>query len=587
MNKFVKLKPYFTLFVGLILLNLNIKAQEVIYLHTDKNDYISGETIQFKAYLAIISPGQNTDVSKIIYFQLTGYDKIEISGLRANVENGICIGQINIPDTLKTGYYYLSAFTNRMRNYPVETYFNRKVFITRQNDDKLDSIYDFSITNERNVMNDSMQKSNNNSANCKIYTNKYSYHPGEKIKLSIVIDSLINRSGLTNLSVSVREQSPFEDTCSTKSIISFYDYIQDEWKFLRQNKYLSLSGHLTENEGYILKGQVTGKTNNIPLSSVTVLLSSSDSIPDLQYYTTNQDGEFYYQIKNKYDNKNLFLQLNDSVNAYRNYEFKIDEKRIFPGQVSKSKMNMNISEKTYLENSQKLVLINKIYNPANQDLSRKSIEKSHEPRYPFFGMVDQIILPSDYEELANFMEMTKNYITIVKFKKNAYGYNLNIIDDETKLMQEENALFLLNSIPIFDYNALNDIEGKAIQRIELKRKHVLYGKLNFHGVISILTDPKLASKIYSELGLPSISNHVMKYSGEIPVNHNESQESQLNRIPDFRQILYWNPEVILNDGNETNIEFSASEYRTKYNIDVQGITSDNKLVFSRSTIEVK
>jgi hypothetical protein len=587
MNKFVKLGPNLIIFIIILVINLNINAQEILYLHTDKSDYISGETIQFKSYLLKNNTQQLSNSSTVIYFQLTGYNKIEFSDLRANIENGIGKGQFYISDSLKTGYYYLSAYTNCMRNYPIETYFNKKIFITNQNDDKLDSIIDYSIIENHNLQNFLVTSSFNNSTACKITTDKYSYKPGEKIKLNIKLDSIIHVTGITSLSVSVNEQSPFEDTIYTSNIINHLTSVNNEWKKLLDNNYCSSGKYIAEKKAYIFKGQVLSKTNQSPLTNVTVLLSTPDSISNLQYYTTGQDGVFYFQLNKYYDNKLLFLQLNDSIAVYKNYIFKIDDKKIDTPKFFKSILNMNISERIYLENSQKLALVSKIYNPINQQKDSETIVKIKEPRFPFFGIPDETIKPSEYEELSDFNEMTQNYIRLVKLKKNTDGFKLNMLDFENKLMQEKNALLLVNSIPVFSYDVLEALKANTIQKIEMKYRHIIYGILNFYGVLSIWIDQKLASNIYSNIEIPCFKNKVMTYSGEFFSRTNKSQEIQSNKLPDFRQVLYWNPELILDEKNESNIEFNASEFKTKYNIEVQGITADNKMVFSRRTIEVK
>jgi hypothetical protein len=583
MFRIAKIKKNHFIFLCLVLISLKIQAQESVFVHTDKSDYISGEIIQFKAYLVNNCSQEISNISKVMYFQLTGYSGIELSGLRANIENGTCKGQIKLPNSLKTGHYFLSAYTNRMRNYPIKACFNKKILIINQNDKKLDSIVDFSITSENNFQNQSFEPISKNSKVCKIAIDKKVHNPGEKIKLKIKIDSLINKTGLINLSVSITELSPFDDTTATSNIIGYLNENNTLWNSLKIDNKNELSSFITEKKAYIFSGKVLDKITNSGINNVTVLISTPDSVPNLQYYTTAADGAFYFQLNKYYDNREIFLQLKDSKSANKNYYFKIDDKKIQLSQISNSLLNLNNLERTYIENSQKLVLINKIYETKKQ-IKNVYPADTVRPLYSFYGVPDDVLLPSNYETMNNFSEMTRNYLWSIKFKKGVGGYKINMMDYETKELQNKDALLLINSIPIFNFDVVEPLNSLSIKKIETKSRHIIYGKLNLYGVASIVLDEKIASSIFSGLQIQTYENEVMVYD-HLP--NYMAQTNEQNKIPDFRQILYWNPEIIPDDKNEMDIEFTASAYKSKYSIVVQGIASGNIPVFISSIIEIK
>jgi hypothetical protein len=584
-NMFRKVKIKYHLFIiaSLMVMCLNINAQEIVFVHTDKSDYITGETIRFKAYLVNSGKQQLSYNSKIIYFQITGFNRIELSGLRANIENGVCKGQIKLPDSIKTGYYFLSAYTNCMRNDPIKSCFNKKIFITNQNDKNLDSFIDFSITDKRNFQNQIFAPKSINSAICKITTDKKEYHPGEKIELKIKIDSLENKTGITNLSVSIAELSPFDDTTCTGNINGYVDETSALLNLLKNDNKSKMSNFIAEKKNCIFSGKVLNKKNNSPINNVTVLLSTPDSVSNLQYYTTASKGAFYFLLDKYYDNRAIFLQLKDSNSVNKNYYFKIDDKIIHPMPISNSLLNMNILERMYLENSQKIALINKIYETKNQNTNIHPSDIVR-PIYPFYGVPDDVLIPADYEVMNNFSEMTRNYLWSVKFKKGEEGFRINMVDYEIKELQELDALLLINSIPIFNPKVIEPLNTSSIKKIETKNRHIIFGKLNLFGVVSLILNEKLASSIFSGLQIQTFENNVMIYDN---MPNYMPQAIKSNKLPDFRQILYWNPEIILDDINEMDIEFNASEYKAKYSIVVQGIASGNIPVFARGIIEIK
>jgi hypothetical protein len=90
--------------------------REEIYVHTDRNEYISGEDIWFNIYL-IDRQSQKPSPSKIAYFELLNPENRPIVQKKIWLDNGFGPGQIILPDTLSTGVYTIRAYTNWMKNF--------------------------------------------------------------------------------------------------------------------------------------------------------------------------------------------------------------------------------------------------------------------------------------------------------------------------------------------------------------------------------------------------------------------------------------------------------------------------------------
>jgi hypothetical protein len=196
-------------------------------------------------------------------------------------------------------------------------------------------------------------------------------------------------------------------------------------------------------------------------------------------------------------------------------------------------------------------------------------------------------VPGDFEPLPDFDEITRNILLNVNLKKEANKYKLTIIDYETNEVQDDNALLLINSVPVFQFGAIAPLNTSSIQKIELKKRCIVYGSLHFHGVLSISTTDKLAKSIYTDQAIPSFQNSVMKSKHSITKNKTEALEAKNKQIPDFRQNLYWNPELELDRTGTANVEFNTSDYKGKYIIQVQGISADQTPIHASYTIEVK
>jgi hypothetical protein len=91
--------------------------REEIFVHTDREEYISGEDLWLNIYLV---DGQSVNfslISKIAYFELLSPENKPVVQKRIRLDNGLGPGHIVIPDTLSTGTYTIRAYTNWMKNF--------------------------------------------------------------------------------------------------------------------------------------------------------------------------------------------------------------------------------------------------------------------------------------------------------------------------------------------------------------------------------------------------------------------------------------------------------------------------------------
>lgn len=96
-----------------------------LYVHLDKNNYLTNESIWFKAYMLTNAGLQN----KVLFVRLTDADKKIILSYQFPMYDIRAHGDILLPDTLKQGDYYFYAFTNTMVNFTPNQAFVQKIKI--------------------------------------------------------------------------------------------------------------------------------------------------------------------------------------------------------------------------------------------------------------------------------------------------------------------------------------------------------------------------------------------------------------------------------------------------------------------------
>ena len=103
--------------------------QEKIYIHTDKTFYLTGETIWLKAYLVDASFHKPIGVSSISYIEVLSKDMKPVLQAKIAMKKGFGNGYLVIPGFLNSGNYILRAYTNWMKNFSPDFYFEQPITI--------------------------------------------------------------------------------------------------------------------------------------------------------------------------------------------------------------------------------------------------------------------------------------------------------------------------------------------------------------------------------------------------------------------------------------------------------------------------
>jgi hypothetical protein len=103
------------------------RATEKIYIHFDKEYYVAGEIVWFKAYL--YSNGRPSTLSNNFYLQLINMDGNVISNKKYPVKGATVKGDIELPNTLSQGYYHIRALTPGMLNTNQDFFYSKNLYV--------------------------------------------------------------------------------------------------------------------------------------------------------------------------------------------------------------------------------------------------------------------------------------------------------------------------------------------------------------------------------------------------------------------------------------------------------------------------
>lgn len=107
----------------------NYAPQEKVFVHSDKGAYLTGEILWFKVYVVDGSYNKPFDLSKVAYVEVLDDALNPVMQAKVELRSGAGSGSLYIPVTLNNGNYHLRAYTNWMKNFSPDFYFDKKITI--------------------------------------------------------------------------------------------------------------------------------------------------------------------------------------------------------------------------------------------------------------------------------------------------------------------------------------------------------------------------------------------------------------------------------------------------------------------------
>lgn len=103
---------------------------EKLYLQTDKDNYVQGDTIWFKGYLVNADYLTPATRSGLLYVELDDVNNMYVTRMLVPLASGLTWGNIALKESdVPPGSYTLRAYTNWMRNFGEDYIFKKQVYV--------------------------------------------------------------------------------------------------------------------------------------------------------------------------------------------------------------------------------------------------------------------------------------------------------------------------------------------------------------------------------------------------------------------------------------------------------------------------
>jgi len=428
------------------------------------------------------------------------------------------------------------------------------------------------------------------------------FKPREEVKVQIGTFNEKQNAQDANLSVSVKQlfdfsKNSFTDIQQYMTISSDlagidYDFTHlDEqtidlimltagWRRFRWDNILNPDfkneiGHQPELNGHLIKGKVLARKSQQPASYVKAYLSIPGKKAQIYGGLSDKNGIIFFEPHDFYQKNQIVVQTkNDSLyqlsienpfsEDYMDWQwtdFKLEEK--FADQLNQRSVNVQVQNTYYGDKFRRSVL---------PDIDSTA----------FFGKPDATYYLDDYTRFPTMEDVMREYVANVWLRKNRNGYYFLVYDEPNKDVFRNSSLVLLDGVPIFNTDKIIDYDPLNVQKIDIVKRMYLHGLLTCEGIVSLTTYDGNLKDFPLDPRTLIIDYEGLQAKREFYMPDHYQQNSNL---PDFRTLLYWQPNINSNHG-KAKFEFFTSDQYGKFLIEVQGMTDDGRFGSEKIMIDV-
>ncbi len=539
-------------------------GQEKIFVHHNASVLMSGESLFYKFYTLNYKKEPST-ISKIGYielvnesFEVVAYQKIELN-------NGSAYGDIFISTSIPSGNYKLIAYTQWMKNWGIESFFQSDITIInpfRSNQKAiLPELLAISSINK-------ISKQKINSIGLKIDLDQIPFKNREKVSLTISSNDYDILNG--DYSIVVRKKEFLNSEIPQE--------VSNETKIPEKNPFF-----VPEMRGELLCGKIVGKDKLTLVENKKVALSILNTDYQLKVSSTDRDGNFCISITdNPLDKKGILQVLGDEDGDYK---IVLDEKSGIDYQkLSFKKFELNAGMKQAILNRS---IHNQIEN-AFYSVKPDTIKMPNK-RLPFYGNVGKTFELDDYTRFPSFKETLLEIITDAKITRRDSDKNSIVIAGIHENYNDGayKPLIVVDGIVVQDVESLIDYSAYKIKSITVVRDKYMIGSYVFAGIFDVITFEQDFAKSYKDARTKEIVlNTNVNQKIYFKQQYNTSVSENYSNIPDYRHQLYWNPEFIFS-APENSLDFYTSDVSGEFAISLVGFSKSGKLIHFEKIIEVK
>jgi hypothetical protein len=356
------------------------------------------------------------------------------------------------------------------------------------------------------------------------------------------------------------------------------------WQDLLKNTMPSFE-FLPEIDGHIINGRIVDTRSNAPAIDILTYLAVPGRKLHIYGSKSNSSGQVKFYTRDIFGPSELVVQ----TKFQQDSTYRIDISNPFSEKYSSSgSYDLNLSEKF------KSRILNQSVSSQVQTIFAGDKLKTFYPALTdssaFYIKSDKTYLLDNFVRFNTMEEVLREYVTEVPLmrQKDDFTILVRVKPHPNDFPRNVEPLILLDGVPVFDSGTkIIKYDPKKVRELEVVAKRYFLGPLMFNSILNFKTYKGNLPDFPLDTRATVMDYEGMQLKREFysPLYETEAKVSE--RLPDFRNVLYWSPDVKIDSNGKKTISFYTSDQENKYTVVVQGISPEGKLGSSKIEILVK
>lgn len=550
---------------GSDLLNLKKVPQEKAYVDHNGPLLFSGEYFYYTIHCFNSQTNNPTNISKIAYVALVNEAKEIVFEHKVKLEKGQGYGDFFVSTAITSGRYKLLGYTQWMKNAGLSQIFKDDIIIINPYMADQSALLDKTSSGISSASTEITSVSD--SSIITLRTEKATYLPREKVNLTIKNYKGTLGHGFYTIKVKRKEEI---DIPSSLNSVTYGNAYFNADKEIKQT--IGDSIFLPEQRGELIYGTVKNNASGLPTANIPVVISIPGKESLLKFSKTDQNGNFYAYFRKDRKNPMVVIQIQDQNESYSLEKGK--SKNIDLSALTFSDFSLSKKQAEYIKNRSVLNQLENQFFGSKPD----SLLQSN-PIDIFNGGIPEVIILDEYTRFPTLEETLVEVVKFVGFRKaNTSDAYIRIGQDFKSYDETYNdfpAIVLIDGVFIPNHEQIRTYNARKIEQISLTRDQFRLGQKEYQGIISIET-----------IDGNFLENYTAKNSLTVPfdqpiakknyfVQTYQPDDISFNRIPDYRRMLYWNPNLNIQESSY-DFAFFTSDIEGTYEVILNGFTSYGK-----------
>ena len=351
-----------------------------------------------------------------------------------------------------------------------------------------------------------------------------------------------------------------------------------KWEDISQNK-TPVFKFAPEYNGHIITGKIIDTRTNTPAKNITAYLSVPGLRTQFANYLSNDSGEVKFELKDFYNSTEIIAQTKQPDSFYR-----VDITDPFSeNHTADLLLPYTLPQYPNTLKAENLsVQIQNVYagNKVNQFMI-PSFDTT-----AFYYSPDERYYLDDYTRFTTMEEVLREYITTIDVRKKEKSFHLAAANENTRRLFDQEPLVLLDGVPVFDIDKFMNFDPLKIKKLEVVTRRYFLGGSFFEGIANWTTYNGDLANFELDPHATIIDYEALQLKREFYSPVYETEEQRSSHFPDFRNVLFWSPNITTIQGKQ-QLSFYSSDLPGKYIIVLQGLTNDGKSGYSVTTFDVR